>query len=33
MVKHYVDKGVHYFKPYNEPNLNVEQNDGKRALP
>ncbi len=28
MVQHYVAKGVHYFQPFNEPNLSVEQPDG-----
>ncbi|HEY3058980.1 MAG TPA: hypothetical protein VGL99_08425 [Chloroflexota bacterium] len=28
MVQHYVGKGVRYFQPFNEPNLNVEQPDG-----
>jgi hypothetical protein len=28
MVRHYVGMGVHYFQPYNEPNLSVEQPDG-----
>jgi hypothetical protein len=28
MVRHYVGLGVHYFQPYNEPNLSVEQPDG-----
>jgi hypothetical protein len=28
MVRHYTVKGVHYFQPHNEPNLNVEQPDG-----
>ena len=28
MVRHYVSMGVHYFQPFNEPNLSVEQPDG-----
>jgi hypothetical protein len=28
MARHYVGMGVHYFQPYNEPNLSVEQPDG-----
>src|SRR5438093_2927870 len=28
MVRHYAGMGVHYFQPYNEPNLSVEQPDG-----
>ena len=28
MVRHYVGMGVHYFQPFNEPNLSVEQPDG-----
>ena len=28
MVRHYVAEGVHYFQPFNEPNLNIEQPDG-----
>jgi hypothetical protein len=28
MVRHYVGMGVHYFQPYNEPNLSIEQPDG-----
>jgi hypothetical protein len=28
MVQHYVGKGVHYFQPFNEPNLSIEQPDG-----
>jgi hypothetical protein len=32
MVRHYVDLGVHYFQPYNEPNLNDEQPDGKVSV-
>ncbi len=29
MVRHYVGLGVHYFQPYNEPNLKVENPDGR----
>jgi hypothetical protein len=32
MVRHYVGMGVHYFQPYNEPNLNDEQPDGKVSV-
>jgi hypothetical protein len=32
MVRHYVSLGVHYFQPYNEPNLNDEQPDGKVSV-
>ncbi len=32
MVRHYSDMGVHYFQPYNEPNLNAEQPDGKVSV-
>jgi len=32
MVRHYSDMGVHYFQPYNEPNLNAEQPDGKASV-
>ena len=32
MVRHYVDMGVHYFQPYNEPNLNSEQPDNKVSV-
>jgi hypothetical protein len=32
MVKHYLAKGVHYFQPYNEPNLCAEQNDGQPSV-
>jgi hypothetical protein len=32
MVRHYVAEGVHYFQPYNEPNLNDEQPDGKVSV-
>jgi hypothetical protein len=28
MVRHYMGMGVHYFQPFNEPNLGVEQPDG-----
>jgi hypothetical protein len=28
MVRHYTAMGVHYFQPYNEPNLGIEQPDG-----
>src|SRR5204862_5528389 len=28
MVRHYVGMGVHYFQPYNEPNLSCEHPDG-----
>jgi hypothetical protein len=28
MVRHYVSMGVHYFQPFNEPNLSIEQPDG-----
>jgi hypothetical protein len=28
MVRHYVGMGVHYFQPFNEPNLNAEQPGG-----
>jgi hypothetical protein len=32
MVHHYAADGVHYFQPYNEPNLNDEQPDGKVSV-
>jgi hypothetical protein len=32
MVQHYVSLGVHYFQPYNEPNLNYENPDGKVSV-
>lgn len=32
MVQHYVGKGVHYFQPFNEPNLEIEQPDGKVSV-
>jgi hypothetical protein len=32
MVRHYVGMGVHYFQPYNEPNLNDEQPDGVASV-
>jgi hypothetical protein len=32
MVRHYASMGVHYFQPYNEPNLNDEQPDGKVSV-
>jgi hypothetical protein len=32
MVRHYTAKGVHYFQPFNEPNLNVENPDGKVSV-
>jgi hypothetical protein len=28
MVRHYTKMGVHYFQPFNEPNLSIEQPDG-----
>ena len=32
MVRHYVDLGVHYFLPYNEPNLPDENPDGNVSV-
>jgi hypothetical protein len=32
MVQHYVAKGVHYFQPFNEPNLSAEQGDGQPSV-
>jgi hypothetical protein len=32
MVRHYVGMGVHYFQPYNEPNLNSENPDGNVSV-
>src|SRR5207244_2934658 len=32
MVRHYVGKGVHYFQPLNEPNLNSEQPDSAASV-
>ena len=32
MVHHYVGLGVHYFQPFNEPNLGVEQPDGTPSV-
>jgi hypothetical protein len=32
MVRHYADMGVHYFQPFNEPNLNDENPDGKVSV-
>jgi hypothetical protein len=32
MVRHYTAMGVHYFQPFNEPNLNVENPDGKVSV-
>ena len=32
MVRHFTGMGVHYFQPYNEPNLNAEQPDGKVSV-
>ena len=32
MVRHYAGMGVHYFQPYNEPNLNDEQPDRKVSV-
>jgi len=32
MVRHYTSMGMHYFQPYNEPNLNDEQPDGKVSV-
>lgn len=32
MVQHYVHLGVHYFQPYNEPNLPSENPDGKVSV-
>ena len=32
MVRHYVGLGMHYFQPYNEPNLNDEQPDGVASV-
>jgi hypothetical protein len=32
MVRHYVGKGVHYFQPFNEPNLDSEQPDGVASV-
>ena len=32
MVRHYSALGVHYFQPFNEPNLNVENPDGRVSV-
>jgi hypothetical protein len=32
LVRHYVGLGVHYFQPFNEPNLNCENPDGKVSV-
>jgi hypothetical protein len=32
MVRHYTGLGVHYFQPFNEPNLNCENPDGKVSV-
>jgi hypothetical protein len=32
MVRHYVKMGVHYFQPFNEPNLSIEQPDGMPSV-
>ena len=32
MVRHYTAMGVHYFQPFNEPNLNCENPDGKVSV-
>jgi hypothetical protein len=32
MVRHYSAMGVHYYQPFNEPNLNVENPDGKVSV-
>jgi len=32
MVRHYSAMGVHYFPPFNEPNLNCENPDGKVSV-
>jgi len=32
MVRHYTALGVHYFQPFNEPNLNCENPDGKVSV-
>jgi len=32
MVRHYTGMGVHYFQPFNEPNLNCENPDGKVSV-
>ena len=32
MVRHYVGMGVHYFQPYNEPNVDYENPDGKVSV-
>ncbi len=32
MVRHYVGLGVHYFQPYNEPNLRRENPDGRVSV-
>jgi hypothetical protein len=32
MVRRYAGLGVHYFQPFNEPNLNVENPDGKVSV-
>jgi hypothetical protein len=32
MVRHYAAMGVHYFQPFNEPNLNCENPDGKVSV-
>jgi hypothetical protein len=32
MTRHYVAEGVHYFQPYNEPNLNDENPDGQVSV-
>jgi hypothetical protein len=32
MVRHYSAMGVHYFQPFNEPNLEIENPDGKVSV-
>jgi hypothetical protein len=32
MVRHFTGMGVHYFQPFNEPNLNCENPDGKVSV-
>ena len=32
MVRHFTAMGVHYFQPFNEPNLNCENPDGKVSV-
>src|SRR5579864_7457694 len=32
MVHHYLNLGVHYFQPFNEPNLNAENPDGEASV-